>query len=439
MATFEAVETHAENCAPAHLPRPGTDTQSGMMLFFHRSIDWQQWHAKLQILLLAPDASAGKGVEALPTPAQFHAWATAGPDIVQLAYGTWFLSPLLQAAELCEQAGQLDKAMAYVTAVLEYSAENQGTEQRPSCQAQAHLVHARLLASQGELSQAEAAFERSLEISQRVGLHLLKAIAIKQMVALVLEPTGRAANVDVQERVQAATNHVHGSTEELHALWAANGVSDAAVAAATSAVRELTLMVHKNDLVPATRKLKARVADLVGLLSLLVATLGLDGPADAYSVSIVPTNGSAEPTPIESLQEFEGSNKAKIQVWPRPPHANDDDDDDDTALAIDGPVLTLSVSSVLFGGAEGEARVCKIAAAAASCIAELVTAVAEQIGLSDDATELVLVIYDEDFEEGGWRETIACFLACECVLKNCSGFIYLCVCVCVCAFRSIAD
>ena len=73
-------------------------------------------------------------------------------------------------------------------------------------------------------------------------------------------------------------------------------------------VRELTLMVQKNELVESNRKMTVGVLDLDGLMAQIVSTLGLPDTAEYYL-----TSGSDTSTAVKSLEEL--SNKAKVQIW----------------------------------------------------------------------------------------------------------------------------
>ena len=134
---------------------------------------------------------------------------------------TWFASPLLLVAEVCERLEEYSDVLLYVTKVLSYEpSESDNRERaddmRPTTHGRANALHGRALAALGRMEEAEAAFEAAVAVSHRHGLWLLEMQALGDLKLHVLDKDRRGD--EGTRRLKAVLQRMKGPAAELTKL-----------------------------------------------------------------------------------------------------------------------------------------------------------------------------------------------------------------------------
>ena len=177
------------------------------------------WAIKLQYVLLTTwrEVPPAEVIAALPSPEQLAAWMIVSykPGFHgRLRHGIGH--PLLLAAMVCEKLERPADALQYLEQALRVDPEDPATDRRPTTQAQGLAIKGRVLAAQGEASQAEAAFEQAIEISRRCGLRLYGMFAVRDLNAHVLDGGGRGE--EGLKRLRVVLEQMKGEPAELAKL-----------------------------------------------------------------------------------------------------------------------------------------------------------------------------------------------------------------------------
>ena len=174
---------------------------------------------KLQYALCTTwrEVSSTDVIAALPSPEVLESFSYVSNTAGRVGRSrVGFGSVLLLAAAVCEKHGQPADALLYLQKALRVDPSDPTTDLRPTTQGHGHALRGRLLATQGKIEEAEAAFEEAIEVSHRTGLRLLEMFAVRDLKKCVLDSNGRGD--EGNRRLKAVLKEMKGPAAELTAL-----------------------------------------------------------------------------------------------------------------------------------------------------------------------------------------------------------------------------
>ena len=145
-------------------------------------------HAQFLDVLVADEPPASKILAALPEP---EPAAMLGVLCSWGSLGNYHFSTVLVAMLAHERLGSTTSAMKCAAIILEADLTMGGTTSRQR-HSLAHATRGRILAAQGELDEAEAAFEAAIEAANSYGGHFFSALAMRDLCKHVLGGTTRS-------------------------------------------------------------------------------------------------------------------------------------------------------------------------------------------------------------------------------------------------------
>ena len=286
--------------------------------------EWVEWKTRFDILKLSPlhGVSATDIGATLPTPEQLDGYSVNVPHKVKMTLRQGFSNLNLEAAQLCEKSGWLDRALAHADASLVHHWGDPQTDQRATTRIWAQALRGRVLAAKGEMVAAEKAFELAMALSDKVGTWLLTATTLRD---LMCSHTDVAKVQDAARRLEQARARLQGSDEELGLLRLLPSDAAAAIGAAMAAKlapapapapapavvasgRSLFLLVE-SELFTGKKKVSVAVATLEELTERLQEALGLVGTI-GFSLWEIDFEEWVE---VTSLKDFE-TDKARVRV-----------------------------------------------------------------------------------------------------------------------------
>ena len=159
------------------------------------------WQIKMLFVLCTDEeleVSAEQILAELPSPEELGKLGVwRGPDGISLLHLGHYIAwtSVLWAALALEKLGQGEAAMTYATKVLDTD-QTQGGGHCGWQQSLAHRCRGRLLAASGELDLARVAFVEAETSAAAHGYWMFEALAVKDLVEHVLEPSGQLADDD---------------------------------------------------------------------------------------------------------------------------------------------------------------------------------------------------------------------------------------------------
>lgn len=175
------------------------------------------WHLRSLYALVARDASVySQFRELLPSAAAYAELGVISvPAALHANHGAGFThltAPML----VTERLGMREEAMAFATLGTSFD-QTKGGSAHFVHHAHAHRCRGRLLAAQGHLTAAAAAFEASVQAAARCGYHLLEAVAVRELITHVLRPSGRV--VEGSKRLDQVMQKLATSKTEMESVY----------------------------------------------------------------------------------------------------------------------------------------------------------------------------------------------------------------------------
>ena len=178
---------------------------------------WLVWedllaHASFLEILLADDPPPASALAKLPSPAE-----AAMLGVTELGHSvTLWVEIITQVPAMLahERVGSAEGALACAAGILETDIAKGGTESK-RLHSLAHACRGRVLAAQGKMEAAEAAFDSAFEVAEAAGLHFLTALTLRDLCKHVLDGAGRGE--EGQKRLEEAVSRLACSVEDLDA------------------------------------------------------------------------------------------------------------------------------------------------------------------------------------------------------------------------------
>eukprot|EP01043_Picozoa_sp_COSAG02_P013690 COSAG02_NODE_552_length_20429_cov_28.014068_12_plen_630_part_00 len=178
------------------------------------------WTCKLSYVLCTSwrEVPPADVVAALPSPDVLDSYVTGVTKNSRRSQpkSLFVHNLLLMAAEVCEKLERPDDALLYVAKAMRVDDNDPDTDVRPTTHARGHALRGRMLATHGKQEEAEAAFERSIEISHRTGLRLFEMFTLRDLKKHVLDNDGRGE--EGIRRLKGVLKEMKGPPAELTKL-----------------------------------------------------------------------------------------------------------------------------------------------------------------------------------------------------------------------------